>query len=117
MNYVQAENQASATSASNAWATSSAWADAYAQYEAMSNAWNIALLACGICIIAALAYTWDLAFTALLIVISLFAMVHLAFWMFCIFQWDVGPWEVILMVAYLLYTVEPALRVGRGTIW
>jgi len=44
-------------------------------------------------------------------------MNFLAHFIFCWFGWTVGPWEVILLVAYLMYTVEPALRIGRGTVW
>jgi hypothetical protein len=115
--YVATENTNAATSASKAFATSSFWADAEAQHEAMSNAWDVALLALGICILSCLLYTWDFAFSGIVIVVAFIAMVYLSFFMFCLFGWAVGPWEVILLVAYLMYSVEPALRVGRGTVW
>jgi len=117
LDYVSAENANSATSASAAWATSQTWAEAEAEHECMSNAWHVALLACGICTIACLLYTWDLAYTAIVVTIATFAMIYLSFFMFCIFQWAVGPWEIILLVAYLMYSVEPALRIGRGCVW
>jgi len=115
--YIKAENEDSATSASKAWATSSSWVDAEAQHEAYRNAWELAGIAISICVGACLLYTWDLAFTGIMILVSTVSMTVLAWFMFAWFQWAIGPWEVVLLVAYMMYTVEPALRVGRGAIW
>jgi hypothetical protein len=115
--YVKAENEDSATSASKAWATSSFWVEAEAQHEAYSNAWELAGIAISICVLACLIYTWDFAVTGIIILVSTVSMTVLAWFMFAWFQWAIGPWEVVLLVAYMMYTVEPALRVGRGAIW
>lgn len=115
--YIKAENEDSATSASKAWATSSFWVEAEAQNEAYTNAWELAGFAILICVVACLLYTWDFAFTGIMILVSTVSMTVLAWFMFAWFNWAIGPWEVVLLVAYMMYTVEPALRVGRGTIW
>lgn len=115
--YVRAENEEAAASASGAWATSSSWANAEAQYEAMTNAWEVAFLSIAICILACILYTWDGVFVTIVFVTTTIALIFMSFFMFCIFQWAIGPWEVILLVAFLMYTIEPALRIGRGTIW
>jgi hypothetical protein len=117
LQYVNAENEGSATSASSAWATSAAWAEAEAMEEAVSNAWAVAGLAIGITTLACIFYTWDGAFVCIVLSIAFIATNFLAFMMFCIFQWAVGPWEVILLITYIMYAIEPALRIGRATIW
>jgi hypothetical protein len=75
------------------------------------------LLAFAITLLAGLLYTWDFAFTGLVLGVALVAINFMAFFMFCMFQWAIGPWEVILMIVFLQYSVEPAFRVGRGAVW
>jgi hypothetical protein len=115
--YVSGENEASSTSGSNAWATALSWAEAEAEDHAMSNAWLLLLLTLGIVIVSGLLYTWDFAFTGISVGVAIVAMLWLGFFMFCIFVWAIGPWEVILWVVFLMYSVEPAFRVGRGAVW
>lgn len=115
--YIVRENEMSATAASQAWATSTYWTEAEAQHEALSNAWQVAGTAIAICIAACILYTWDGAFVATVCVICFFVVSFVGFVVFCIFQWAIGPWEIILLIAFLMYTIEPALRIGRGTVW
>jgi len=102
---------------SGGWATSNSWYEAQAEHEAMSNSWMLMLTAYLLVVLAGLLYTWDLAFTCITVGIATLALIFLSFMMFCLFGWAIGPWEVILLVVFLFYIVEPAFRVGRGAVW
>lgn len=117
IDYVNSMNKKAKTSASSAWPTSQMWVDAQAIHESITNAWNIAILSSFIVTFAGLIYTWDFLLPAIIFLVSFIAMIYLAFFMFCIFGWDVGPWEVILLIVFLMHSVEPAFRIGRGVVW
>lgn len=52
----------------------------------------------------------------LLVLLSFVACVGLSFFMFCLFGWSIGPWEVTLLTVFFCYTVGPAIRIIREYI-
>lgn len=117
LDYVQRMNSVAQSQARNAFATSQAWADAEAMDLSTRNAWHVVLLAIGVAVFAGLIYTWDAVFILVTIVLSVLACTWLSFFIFCLFGWAVGPWELILLVVFLSYAIEPVFRIGRGAVW
>mmetsp|Transcript_55098 Transcript_55098/g.100973 ORF Transcript_55098/g.100973 Transcript_55098/m.100973 type:complete len:1339 (-) Transcript_55098:87-4103(-) len=115
--YVASQNERAQTPACNAFATAQVWVDAEAQDAIMRNAWHVLVLAIGVSILAGLIYTWDLVFMLLTIIISLLACIWMAFFMFCLFGWAAGPWELILLIKIPGMYLEPVFRIGRGAVW
>jgi len=116
-NYVKAQNEKARSVASNAFATAQVFVDAEAQDAAMRNAWHVLLLAIGIMIFAGLVYTWDGVFMLMTIAVSVLACIWMGFFIFCLFGWAVGPWELILLIIFPTSCLEPVFRVGRGAVW
>eukprot|EP00929_Paragymnodinium_shiwhaense_P120132 TRINITY_DN92016_c0_g1_i1.p1 TRINITY_DN92016_c0_g1~~TRINITY_DN92016_c0_g1_i1.p1 ORF type:complete len:1327 (+),score=262.28 TRINITY_DN92016_c0_g1_i1:133-4113(+) len=115
--YVAMRNEKAFTTAHSAWPTSQAWVDAEAYQEAISGAWHVALLAFGAIVISGLLYTLDMMVVGCVLAVSLVVCIGLGFAMFCIFMWAVGPWEIIILVVFLSYSVEPAFRLGRDFVF
>merc|ERR1719183_1918686 len=52
-----------------------------------------------------------------IVLVSLVCCTGLAFLMFCVFSWTVGPWEIIILTVFMGYSVEPAFRLGRDFVF
>mmetsp|Transcript_54233 Transcript_54233/g.129242 ORF Transcript_54233/g.129242 Transcript_54233/m.129242 type:complete len:1469 (+) Transcript_54233:67-4473(+) len=111
--YTAERNDEAATTASGAWPTSLAWVEAEAEQEAMVSAWIVCCFAIMATVIAGLIYVRDAGFVLMITASALVGCCGVAFFMFCIFQWQVGPWEVLLLTIFLCYSVSPAFRMGR----
>jgi len=111
--YVNNSNDQAATTASQAWPTSQAWVDAEAFDEALSSAWRVVLLTLAAVFLAGLVYTLDFQIMLCIALLCLAASIALAFFMFCIFMWEFGPWELVVLASFLSFSLEPALRMGR----
>jgi len=109
--YVAEKNSKAATPASNAWATSQLWVDMEAYDEALSSAWRVCLLTVLAVALASLLYTQDFELVGGLVVLAFLIFVGSLFIMLCIFQWQFGPWEMVIMSLFLSYTAEPALHI------
>jgi len=114
--YVGLKNSEAATTASQAWVTSKAWVEAEAFAEALSSTWVVTGFSLLAILVAGLLYTLDVEIMIITICIAIAACCYLCFFMFCIFQWSLGPWELIMMTVFLTYTVEPVFRIGRDFV-
>jgi hypothetical protein len=117
LDYVHSVNERAYTYADSAWPTSQAWVDAEAYVEALWGAWKIVLLAVLGIIISGLAFTLDMLIMTCIVLVSLVCCTGLAFLMFCVFSWTVGPWEIIILTVFMGYSVEPAFRLGRDFVF
>lgn len=113
MEYVQQKND-EALGGGGAWATANAWVDADAYEHALKSAWNVAGLALLCVALAGLAYTQDFRMTTIICSVATAATAVIAFFLFALFQWAVGPWEVIILTFFLGYALEPAYRLGHA---
>lgn len=113
LDYVEGKNNDAATTASQAWATSQAWVEAEAYVEALASTWWVTLASVLVLVVVGLVYTMDLEIIGMVICIAITACVYLSFFMYCIFQWSFGPWELTSMTVFLTYSVEPLLRIGQ----
>lgn len=114
--YIDRANAEAGSTAAGAWVTSAAWVSAEAQSEAMLNAWHVALLAIFLTLVAGLFYMQDFQILLYIGILVIFACFFLAFFMYCLFGWATGPWEVVLLVVFLGYSIEPAFRIGSATV-
>jgi hypothetical protein len=111
--YVTNMNNQAPTVASRAWATSQAWVDAEAYDEALASSWKACLLCLAGVLLAGSLYTMDAEMTGIITAIAFIDGTILSFFMYCLFQWSFGPWELIIMTFFLCFSVEPAFRIGR----
>lgn len=116
LDYVNRLNGEAATAAKNAWPTSQAWVDAEAEHEAVTSAWNVFLLCVLVTIVSGVLYTRDVTVVCFIMVAALGACVYLTFFMFCLFGWHFGPWEVTLFTLFFSYAIVPGFRIGREYI-
>jgi len=114
--YVAQRNSEAASTANQAWATSQVWVEMEARDEALASAWRVCLLIVAAVIVAGLVYTMDFEIVGCLAAITFVACTLLLFFMLCIFQWQFGPWELVIMTLFLSYSVEPALQIGRDFV-
>lgn len=112
--YIAAKNSEPSTADSQAWATSQAWVDAEAYSEALKSTWTVTLVATACIFLAGLLYTLDVEVMAMVLAITVAACAYLSFFMFCLFGWSFGPWELLLMFIAFAYSVEPIFRIGRN---
>jgi hypothetical protein len=110
--HVSAMNLDAESTASQAWATSQAWVDAEAFDEALSSSWMVVLVTVALLTVAGLAYTLDLKITATIAVLTFCCGTALSFLMYCVFQWDFGPWELVITILFTCYSLEPAFRLS-----
>jgi len=111
--YVYDKNFFASTLTNNAWATSIEWVVAEAQDAALLNAWLVAALAVLATFLAGLVAVRDVRFIGTVILVNLAAVCGLAFCVFCVFLWRIGPWEVMLLTLLFCYSCRPAFRMGR----
>jgi len=114
--YIASKNADAATSASKAWATCKAWVEAEAYVEALSSTWVVTGLSLLAIACAGLLYTMDAEIIACVVLIAVVACVYVCFFMLCIFQWSLGPWELVMMTVFFTYTIEPLYRIGRDFV-
>jgi hypothetical protein len=113
IDYVQKQNNDAESTASRAWATSKAWVDAEARDEALASSWWVVLASLLLLTLASLCYTMDLKMTATIGGVTICCAIVLYFFMFCLFQWGFGAWELVISIVFLCYALEPALRIGH----
>jgi len=115
LDYVQAMNDVAVSTAS-AWVASQAWVDAEAYDEALVSTWRVTGLTLAGIFVAGFVYILDFEMLMIMVGICFVAFIYLAFFMFCLFGWEFGPWELILMCVFLTYSVEPAFRIARDFV-
>lgn len=115
--YIDKLNNMAPTVASNAWATSTAWVDAEAYDEALASSWRACLACLAGVLLAGIYYTMDMEMTFIITVIAFVDGTILSFFMYCLFQWAFGPWELIIMTVFLSFSVEPAFRIGHEFVF
>ncbi|CAK0844535.1 unnamed protein product, partial [Prorocentrum cordatum] len=111
--YVTRQNAAAESTANGAWATSVAWVDAEAHDEALASSWRVVLVTLLLLSVVGLVYTMDFRMTGAVLGLTFCCVVVLHFLMYCIFQWDFGPWELVITVVFLCYAMEPAFQIGH----
>jgi hypothetical protein len=116
MDFMDASNADAATTAGTVWATSSAWVGAEAYVEAINSTWLVFAMTLVALILSGLVYTQDAEFVMMILCISFGGCIFIAFFMFCIFQWSFGPWELAMLSVFMTYSVEPAFRIARDFV-
>jgi hypothetical protein len=62
-------------------------------------------------------YTMDVEMMAIISVIAGMDSTLMSFFMYCMFQWAFGPWELVIMTVFLCFAVEPAFRIGHEFVF
>jgi len=82
----------------------------------LGSAWRVCLLIILAVVLSGLIYTMDFEIMGCLVAIAVVACILLLFFMLCIFQWQFGPWQLIVSALFLTYTIEPAFHIGRDFV-
>jgi predicted RND superfamily exporter protein len=111
--FVGEKNSEASVTAKGAWHTSASWVRAESEVLIMKSSTTIVGVAVTLGIIGVFIYTFDVTFTAFVLLLVMITLAVLCFVMFVCLGWSVGPLEVISLVVFMSYSVCPALHISR----
>jgi len=114
--YVAEKNRQASTGASKAWVTSQTWVEMEAYDQALASAWRVALLNILGAAVCGLLFMSDVEIVGIIVVINVTLFTGLLFLILCVFQWQFGPWEMLIVSVFLSNALEPAFRIGRDFV-
>jgi len=82
----------------------------------LASAWRVALLNILGAAVCGLLFMSDVEIVGIIVVINVTLFTGLLFLILCVFQWQFGPWEMLIVSVFLSNALEPAFRIGRDFV-